>query len=67
MRNHDFHINTCNVIEAINILLASFEISVSSDENSTSSYGDQESEEEIRIDFEFILLLFCCSGLIDNV
>ena len=67
MRNHDFHINTCNVIEAINMLLASFEISVNSDENFRSSYGDQEFEEEKRIDFEFILLLFCCSGLIDNV
>lgn len=67
MRNHDFHINTCNVIEAINMLLASFEISVNSDENFRSSYGDQEFEEEKRTDFEFILLLFCCSGLIDNV
>ena len=49
------------------MLLASFEISVNSDENFRSSYGDQEFEEEKRTDFEFILLLFCCSGLIDNV
>lgn len=65
----------CNVSKAIDILLVSdnkesdsFEISGSSDEDSRISGSQQESEKgEGEIEFEFIVLIFCSFGHIDNV